>query len=60
MFNVGDFVIINDQAYEGAFEGDVGVVVKSYLKYCYVLVFEHNDHFIFKNDEVEHYNVQDK
>ena len=57
MFNVGDFVIINDQAYEGAFEGDVGVVVKSYLKYCYVLVFEHNDHFIFKNDEVEHYNV---
>jgi signal peptidase I len=59
-FNVGDIVVINANAYEGAFEDDVGVVVECYLKFCYVLTFKHNDRFLFKNDEVEYYNVSDR
>ena len=42
MFEVGDLIKIKCDAYEGAFEDDIGFILKNFNGYFYVYVFIDN------------------
>jgi hypothetical protein len=53
-FKIGDIVIVNSEAYEEAFVGEIGYVVSMpYLSFSYITFFsDPEQEILFKNSEI--------
>ena len=60
-FNIGDIVIVNSEAYEEAFVGEIGYVASmTYLSLSYITFFSNPEQeILFKNSEISLYNPLD-
>ena len=58
-FRIGDIVIIKFEAYEGAYEGEIGYIKSMpFVSFSYVKLFNHpSDELLFKNNEFKHYTL---
>jgi hypothetical protein len=61
-FKVGDIIIIKREAYEGAYEGQIGYVKSiPFTSFSYVKLFNHeSDELLFRNNEFELYSLTTK